>query len=464
MIRLDDSNDLTGTKDGPALLPFTDAGNAERYAKDNQNGLRFVYPWQRWMEWDDTRWVPDESGAAIRRARQSIRWLLTFASTLEDDTQRQKLIQHALKSESGVKLRAMVDLAKSDEVLGVHARKLDPNPWYLNVANGTLDLRTGKLRPHCRADLITKLAPVEYDKTAECPKFTAFLEEILPDPDVRTFLQRAIGYSLTGMTSERCLFVLHGDGDNGKSTFLEILHAMFGDYARSVEISTFMTRRQDGGARPDLVRLVGTRLVNTVEVEEGRRLAESLVKRITGNDTIAARDLYAGSSDYVEFTPTFKVFMATNHKPIIKGTDNAIWNRIRLVPFDVTIPKERQNKNLLNELKGELPGILAWAVDGCAAWQTEGLAAPKAVRLATEQYRDEMDEVAAFLADEVVETPDGQVRAKDLYSRYKSWTEDAGDRPLNLTRFGERLKAHGCEKHKTTIGVVYDGISLRMAA
>ena len=416
--------------------PRTDTGNAERFVIDHHRGTRFVHTWRKWVLWDTKRWAVDTTGAIVRLAEETIRGLYHRAYELDDKYEREQLAKWALRSEAEPKLRAMLKLAACDLSIAIEASALDTKPTYFNVLNGTIDLQSGKLLPHFSRDLITKLAPMEYGETAGCPRFLEFLEEVLPDPAVRTFVQRAVGYSLTAMTSERCLFILHGTGANGKSTFLEVIRRLLGDYARQADVSTFMRTRNDTGPRPEVVRLRGARFISSVEVEEGRRLAESLVKALTGNDTIAARGLYA---DVVEFLPTFKVWLGTNHKPEIRGTDNAIWDRIRLIPFTVTIPPERQDKGLPDALTTELPGILAWAVEGCLAWQQEGLSAPDAVRMATASYRDEMDVVQRFLDERCRVSPVAAVGSTDLYTAYKEWAQNGGERPMTQTRFGRRM-------------------------
>jgi putative DNA primase/helicase len=255
-----------------------------------------------------------------------------------------------------------------------------------------------------------------------------------------TFLQRAVGYALTGDTSEHVLFLLHGTGRNGKSTFLETLHALLGDYAKQADFATFLARKHDT-VRNDLAELQGARFVAAVEVEEGRRLAENLVKQLTGGDRIKARFLY---QEYFEYVPQFKVFLACNHKPVIRGTDLAIWERIRLIPFTVTIPKAERDTHLLTKLLQELPGILAWAVQGCLAWQQHGLGEPQAVVQATGAYRAEMDLLGSFLEDTVVLGTHHQVTSKDLYTAYCTWCETNGETPMSKKALGSRLLERGC--------------------
>ena len=439
----------------------TDVGNAERFVGQHGTEVRYCHTWKRWLEWDGTRWAVDETGEIYRRARATVAAIFRAAIALEDDDDRQRLVKFALRSEVEARLKAMVSLAQSDQHLAITARGLDPDPWALNVANGTLDLRTGELLPHDPHAMHTKLAPVAYGETAECSRFLAFMEEVLPDPEVRTYVQRAVGYSLTGDTRERCLFIPYGTGANGKSTFLETMRALFGDYGRQADMSTFMLKRSDAGPRPEVVRLAGARFVSSIEVEEGRRLGEALVKALTGNDTIAARGLYA---EIMEFRPAFKIWMATNHKPVVRGTDNAIWDRIRLIPFTVTIPPEQRDGDLGEKLGGELPGILSWALDGCLSWQQHGLAAPKAVRDATTSYRDEMDVVRRFIADRCVEAKSTSVGASDLYAAYKKWAEDGGERPMTQKRFGDRMTEldYQREEDSATRRKMYVGLSLKV--
>src|SRR5919107_5291637 len=263
---------------------------------------------------------------------------------------------------------------------------MDASPDLLNVLNGTIDLRTGELRPHRREDLITKMAPVEYDPNSPVPAWAATLERVLPSPDLRAFFKKLCGYAISGETSEHLLPVLYGTGANGKSTVLSTLLAAAGDYGMQAAPDLLVAKK---GAHPtEVADLFGMRLVASIEVEDGRRLAESLVKQLTGGDKVRARRM---RQDFWQFEPTHKVFMAVNHKPEVRGTDTAIWRRIRLIPFTETIPPGEQDKKLPEKLRAELFGILAWCVEGCLEWQREGLQAPEEVRRATGQYRSEMD-------------------------------------------------------------------------
>jgi putative DNA primase/helicase len=347
-----------------------------------------------------------------------------------------------MRSESGARIKEMVDLARSD--VPVVPDELDASPGLLNTESGTIELRTGELREHRREDLITKLAPVEYRPDAPAPAWDAFLERVLPGEELRGFVQRASGYSATGDTSEQCMFINHGGGANGKSTFQEAIAAALGDYAMRAPTEMLLTKRS-GGIPNDIARLKGSRFVTSSETEEGRRLAESLIKDLTGQDTVTARFLWA---ELFEFTPTHKLWLSTNHKPEIRGTDNAIWRRIRLIPWSVTIPPTEQNKKLPATLRQELAGILAWIVRGCLEWRREGLQAPHEVRRATGEYRAEMDVLAGFLA-ECCELDTGHWEyAKDLYECYKRWCDENGERPEPQRKFGGRLGERGFHRDR----------------
>jgi putative DNA primase/helicase len=340
----------------------------------------------------------------------------------------------------------------------IRAASLGYNP--ADVQNGTLDLRTGQMRQHDRADLLTKEAPVIYDPSATCPTWEAFLTRVMGgDAELIGFLQRAIGYSLTGDTREQVIFLLYGTGANGKSTFLETIRTLLGDdYARQVRTETLTDSNRGTGPTEDLARLKGARFVSARETEEGKRLAEALIKELSGGDTLTARFLY---SESFEYRPAFKLFLGANHKPVIRGTDYAIWRRIRLVPFAVTIPPEEQDQNLGAKLAAELPGILTWAVRGCLSWQKNGLGTPAAVTAATAAYRMESDVLSAFLAECCVTNPKGEVQAGPLYTAYKSWCEDNGEKWMTGQMFGRRLTDRGFDKYADrTRHTFYLGLTL----
>jgi putative DNA primase/helicase len=439
---------------------LTDLGNVERLIDQYGQDIRYCGARGQWIIWDGQRWLLDETGHVCRFAKLTARSILLEAAAVEEETERKRLTKWEEQSESESRLNAMVNMARTEKEVAVSPGDFDCHPYLLNVANGTVDLRTGELRPHRREDLHMRLAPVAYKPKAPCPQWLAFLARITnQDEDLIGFMRRAVGYSLTGDTSEQCFFLLHGSGANGKSTFIEVLRALLGDYARQADASTFLHKDYDN-VRNDLARLAGVRFVSAVEVAEGRRLAEVLVKQITGGDTITARFLYR---EHFEFDPTFKVWLAANHKPEIRGTDYAVWRRIRLVPFAVTIPKEEQDKRLLQKLKAELPGILAWAVQGCLEWQREGLCEPGEVQAATAAYQEEMDPLGSFLTECCTLSPRVQTPASDLFDTYTKWCQENGEEAMTQTAFGRRLGDRGFAKDHDSITrrTVRKGVGLR---
>ncbi len=437
---------------------LTDLGNARRLVAAHGRDLRYSPAWATWFVWDGKRWARDDSLEVVRRAKAAVRQLYADAMAVADLDRRGPLVKHALRTESAARLMGMVTLAQSEPSIPVHPDQLDTDPWVLNVANGTLDLRTGQLRPHRRDEMLTKLAPVVYDSAAPSPAFTAFLDRIFAgNPDLITFVQRAAGYSLTGQTGERVFFILWGVGANGKSTLLEVLRTMLGDYAMRTPTETLLVKRE--GAIPnDVARLKGARFVTASEADEGKRLGEALIKDLTGNETISARFMRA---EWFDFKPEFKLWLSTNHKPVIRGTDKAIWDRIRLVPFTVRIPDAEQDKQLGAKLRAELPGILRWVVDGCLAWQRDGLGMPAEVEEATAAYRAEMDLLAQFIEDACVVDAKASTTAKYLHAAYQGWCEANGERALTQKALGDKLRERGFEPRKAGKGRrVWDGIGV----
>jgi putative DNA primase/helicase len=444
-------------REGRGVYLCTDTGNAERLADRHGANLRYCHPWGKWLVYDGTRWRVDDRGAVVRLAKDTARSIFGEAREATSDVAAKQLGKWASSSLSESKLRAMISLSQSEPGIPVLPDELDASPDLLNVLNGTIDLRSGKLREHRREDLITRIVPVEYDPDANAPAWESFLQRVLPGEELRAFVQRAVGYSATGDTSEQCMFINHGGGANGKSTFQEALSAALGDYAMRTPTEMLLARRADGVPN-DVARLKGARFVSASETEEGHRLAESRIKDLTGQDTITARFMKA---EWFDFAPTHKLWLSTNHKPEIRGTDAAIWRRIRLVPWTVSIPPAEQDKKLPEKLRSELPGILAWVVRGCLQWRRKGLQAPEEVRQATGDYRSEMDVLAAFLEECCILRSDAMAFAKNLYTAYKEWCEANGEPVEKQRRFGMRLTERGLRRQK--VGGVYRwyGIGLR---
>jgi len=445
--------ELPATEPAESLL--TDTANGERLADRYGGRLRYVKAWG-WLVWDGRRWSHDDTGELDRMAKETAKSIYAEAAIAPDEKAADKTAGWARASLQRPRLDAMKSMAQSESIIVARPTDFDGHPLLLNVANGTIDLTTGKLCDHDRDEHLTKIAPVSYDPDAKCELWLDFLYRIFDNNGpLLTFVQRAIGYSLTGDTSEQCLFVLHGSGANGKSTLIETLRALVGEYGQQAEFKTFMEHGSDG-PRNDIARMAGARLVAAVESGEGRRLDEPVIKQLTGGDMVAARLLF---HEPFEFRPEFKLWLATNHRPTIKGTDDAIWRRIRLIPFKVTIPPAEQDHRMAEKLSAELPGILAWAVRGCLTWQAEGLGAPDIVTQATTGYRAEQDDLAAFLAECCALNPRATAKAADLHATYKAW--GGQDNPKE---FGLRLKERGFEQDRTTGGTrVWRGVALLAA-
>jgi putative DNA primase/helicase len=444
---------------GPMEWKRNDMGNGERLVATHGRDLRFCRAWDDWLAWDGTRWRPGAEGEAMRRAKATVRRIWQDVADVGGDG-GVKLAKWARASGNVSRLRAMLATASSEPGIEVEPSALDADPWTLNAANGTVDLRTGELRPHRREDLCTKRVPVPYHEAAEAPRWRQFLREVFEgDAERVAFVQRAAGYALTGSTREQALFILYGTGANGKSVFLETLAHVLGDYAQSARAELLMQRRQSGGPSEAEAALHGARLVTTSETNAGGRFDEATVKRLTGSDTIRARRLY---QQEFEFEPTHKIWFATNHRPEITGTDYAIWRRLHLIPFGRRFGPDERDEGLTAVLRHEAPGVLRWAVEGCLAWQREGLNPPEAVTDATATYRAEMDVVGAFL-DEccVTDRAEASVQSTELYDRYRSWCERTGETAQSHRTFGESMTERGFEKKRRSAGYFYLGIGIR---
>jgi len=428
---------------------YTELGNADRLIQAHGADLRYSPERKQWLVWDGRRWAWDILGESSAMMKNVVRQMITTAVEQDESVESAELLKWALSSAREPNMRHSITLAQTHLGIPFLLSDLDRDPWSLNCHNGTINLRTGELGLHDRTQLISKLSGTEYNPEAECPLWGQFLNRIMGGKEeLISFLQRAVGYALTGDISEQVWFLLYGTGANGKSTFLEVLKALLGDYSQATDSNTFLTQKGNG-VRNDIARLRGARLVTAVEIESNRRLAEVLVKQLTGGDTITARFLY---SEHFEFKFQGTLFLAANHRPIIQGTDHAIWRRIQLVPFNVTIPDREQDKHQTDKLLEELPGILAWAVQGCLDWQRDGLMAPDEVTLATREYRNEQDVLGAFLAECCKIDPLSEVAHKDLYAAYTAWCDQTGERPLTSRKLVTMLDERGIEKKRQTSG------------
>jgi putative DNA primase/helicase len=467
LIKIVESIEKTHTNSEKAIAPvldihFTDMGNTDFLINMHGENVHYCHLWEKWMIWDGRRWKKSEDKHIIEAAKTVPKELYRRAGdeSVGDSKFRKVLAEHAIASESRAKISNMVELARSDKRISTIPDDYDSDLWLLNCLNGTIDLKTGQLRPHSRKDLITKIVNVRYDPNATCPLFENFLDCIMnTNPRLIKYLQRAVGYSLTGDTREQCFFFLYGTGANGKSTFLETVKGLLADYADTTDFSTFFVRHNET-VRNDLAKLFGVRLVTAIEMESGKRLSEVLVKQLTGGDSITARFLFR---EYFQYRPTFKIFLAANHKPEIWGTDHAIWRRIRLIPFAVTIPRGEQDKELPDKLRSEFPGILLWAVKGCLDWLENTMGDPREVLEATEEYREEMDILAGFIGECCILGPIDKIKiqAKNLYSAYLNWADTNKEKPLSQKTFAMRLIERGGITRRKGAPVFYKGIGLK---
>jgi putative DNA primase/helicase len=441
------------------LIQFTDTTNAFRLFTKYGTDIRYNAPWKKWLVWNGEYWELDEGYLVHDKGLQMIRGIYSELIKTADYRDRLDIEKHAMQSESARRRKAFIEVASWIPDLNIKTDDLDINPWLFNVENGTINLRTGELLEHRQADMITKIANVKYDKEADCPIWKNFLMEIMNyNAELIRFIQTAAGWAITGDTSEQSMFILFGTGANGKSTFLNTIMNLMGDYAIATPTETFMKKNGDQITN-DIARLRGTRFVTTTEAEQGRRLSEPLIKQITGNDRMTARFLYG---EFFYFVPTFKIFMATNHKPVIKGTDYGIWRRIKLIPFTTRIPEEKQDRQLEEKLKGEASGILNWLLEGAIRWTQERLKTPQIITNATDEYRGEMDVIGNFIRERCTQEPGASIRARELFKCYQDWCEENNEHACSERFLGLRLKELGLEQKRLSDGRYWKGVRVNI--
>ena len=408
----------------------TDVGNAERFAGQHESRARYVPNWDRWVIWDGKRWAVDDMLVVRQLSHITARNIWAESARVPDEKWSKTLKKWAYQTENSGRLHSMRQEAEAKLV--INDGHLDADPWALNCQNGTLDLRTATLRPHDRSDLITKMVPANYSPTAECPRWLDFLNLVtVGDVDLQLFLQKAVGYTLTGNIDAQHVFIMYGLGANGKSTFMSTIKMLLDEFSVEIDVNTLLSSFVEGtAASPYVAGLQGKRLATAHEIPEGRHLNEDMVKRLTGGDKIVGRMLRGNP---VEFWPTHKLWVVGNLKPNIGGTDHAIWRRLLLIPFmrTITEAERRPMTDVLGEFRAELDGILTWAVEGCGLWLGQGaqrtLELPEAVTTATRAYRNEQDLLEQFLAEECQMHPDHTMLKKDLYLRWQEWCKAAGE-------------------------------------
>ncbi len=440
-------------------LDETDAGNAQRLVRRSENILAYT-PGQGFLVYDGARWRMDAQLQRIRLAVETAAGIADEAPYLERDNDRAGRARFSKASLSKGSLDRMLDVARHRLMKDDAA--FDADPYLLNVKNGTINLRTGGIQPHSPGDLQTKLAPVDYNPQAECPTLLSFLDQALAgDADLTAFVQKAVGLSLTGITSEQVFFFPFGPGSTGKSTLVNIIRDMLGDYGMHTPTESLMTKQYDNGIPADVARLKGARMVTATEVNWHRQIDEAKVKAMTGGDPLTARFLHG---NFFEFVPQFKLWLAANDLPGVRGTAEAFWRRVRVIPFKVKVADDVKDGDLPKKLKAEFPGILAWAVRGCLAWQREGLGIPKAVKHATEGWVRKADHLPKFCNDELINEHGNNLSAHFLIERYKAWCVQHGETPLNDSKLKAALEGLEYAHKRVTIGSVWVGVKLRVAS
>jgi putative DNA primase/helicase len=436
------------------IFDATDVGVAVRlrdFMRRSGGGVRYARG-LGFLTWDGAVWTPGEA-----KVRESLH-LMGAELIASGDEDNRRLALKALTNRS---IDATLKELPSVPGVPTDAADFDADPMLLSVSNGTIDLRTGTLRPHGPGDLITKRLSVAYDPYAECPRWLRFLEEVFPNhPELPKYMQRSVGYGITGSTREQCFYFLHGEGSNGKSAFLDAIRYVFSGITKATEFSTFEQRTAVGQASPELAALRGARLVTASETEKYSRIAEALIKQLTGGDPVTTRHLYGAPFTYV---PQFLLLVAGNYKPAILSQDHGIWRRVKLIPFEATFRGKSADTSLPAALRDEAPGILAWAVRGAMEWAEHGLQEPTSVVTATQDYRESEDRLAEFIAARLVQEEGARIAPMVVRRAYAEWAEDAGlsrKEVLSGWALGVELESRKFPKTKKSSRWGFDGIRL----
>jgi putative DNA primase/helicase len=415
-------------------LAFSDEVLAQNLIDEHRDELRYTASWGKWFLWDGRRWSPDEKLETFSRIRS-----LCYRQARRAESKEAKSV-----ASSGT-VAAVERLARADQRTAVTINEWDADSWLLTTPAGTVDLRTKVMREADQEDKITKIAGIAPDWNCPTPLWLGFLDKVTGgNRDLIAYLQRVAGYSLTGSTREHSLFFLYGTGTNGKSTFVNAITACAGEYHKVAPIETFTASNNDRHPT-ELAGLRGARLVTAIETEEGRRWDESKIKALTGGDTISARFM---RQDFFEYTPQFKLLIAGNHKPGLRSVDEAIRRRFNLIPFTITIPPEERDLELGEKLKAELPGIMAWMIDGCMVWQQQGLNPPEIVTAATAAYLEAEDGVAAWIEECCVRDPNGFATSTELFTSWSDWAGKHGEYVGTVRKLVSALESKGFHPHR----------------
>lgn len=424
-------------------VPQTDSGNAELFASKYGDKLRYDHTQKRWLTWNGNTWEEDASERTVRMLAKAVaRHRRDMAKFIENETDFKRELKWARTSESRPRREAMLELVKYEAPISDPGTGWDNQPGLLAVGNGVVDLRTGELRPGNPDDRLTMQSWVRYNPDAKAPRWEKFLNEIfMGDEELVEFIHHAVGYSATGDTSEQVIFLLWGTGANGKSTFLEIIRKVLSGYAINLPFSVFELRSRSAIPN-DVATLVGRRFATANETNEAVELNEARIKSLTGSDPITVRKLY---KEYFTFLPQSKYWLAFNHKPRVTDDSPGFWRRVRIVPFAKSFTQNPE-KNLIEILHAEAEGILRWIAKGAMKWYQMGLGLPRAVKEASERYRQESDLLSEFLDQRCDVGPGISSAAADLWREYRDWCEVNGERPATRTVFSQKLQSRGFQK------------------
>ena len=440
-------------------FPLTDAGNAELFAACYGDRVRYDHKRKQWFIYDGAIWRPDLTGEVKRLAKDCARRRQEAALSIEGEEKRKKHIDWGIKSESEARIESALRLARAEPGIADNGESWDTDTKLLGVKNGILDLRTGELRKGRPEDRVTKMVPLNYDPLAKCPTWIQYLLTVLCDNTaLKDYLQRLIGYTLSGETCEQILAILYGKGANGKSVLLNVLAFVLGPYAANTPFNTFELSGRNS-IPADLAALQGVRLVTASEVNDGTRFNEARIKAITGQDEITARFMH---QNFFTYQPQFTLWLAVNHLPIVRDSSTSFWRRVHVIPFNRTFTPQNMDKDLSRKLKKEASGILEWAVQGFLKWQKQGLQPPREVNCATRAYQCDSDTIQQFI-DACCDQGSGlQVKARPLYERYRTWCDSEGisaPEMLSNRKFGEEMKQKYSFNKQGSI--LYSGIALR---
>jgi len=435
--------------DSDATVWGTEDALAVSFTRRYQRDWRYIAAWGKWLMWDGQRWRAEETLAAT----DLIRHVCRHAAVRADSS------KVAAKLAASSTVGGVERLARSDRRHAATTDEWDADIWLINTPGGVVDLRTGRMRPHDRADRMTKIASATLVPGSSCPTWLRFLDQVTGgDAELQSYLQRMFGYCLTGATSEHALFFLYGTGANGKSVFVNTLFTLLGDYAANAPMDTFMETRGDRHPT-DLAGLRGSRFVGATETEQGRRWNESKIKEITGGDRVSARFM---RQDFFTYVPQFKLVIAGNHKPAIRNIDEAMRRRLHLIPFTITVPPEKRDKQLQTKLLAEANGIFSWGVEGCLAWQREGLQQPQSVLNATDEYFEDEDAIGQWMGERCYVEPAARSLTADLFADWREWAEKHGEFVGSIKRFSETLVSRRFARWRNPKGAMgFQGISLQ---